>query len=95
MLDPFNGTATTGKVALEEGRDFVGIKINLWNVTDSRKRLIVIQPKASICMDIKTFIYGDTMGLLLNNTKIFIKFGFYTGILLLRLMINKYIYAII
>lgn len=39
VLDPFCGAATVGKVALEEGRDFIGIELNPAFVDLSRRRL--------------------------------------------------------
>lgn len=45
VLDPFSGTATTGKVALEEGREYTGMELNSKDVINSNYRLTCIQPK--------------------------------------------------
>ena len=39
VLDPFSGSATTGKVALEHGRDYVGIDLNADYLPLARARL--------------------------------------------------------
>lgn len=39
VLDPFNGAATTGKVALEHGRNYIGIDLNPEYIEISRNRL--------------------------------------------------------
>ena len=44
VLDPFNGSGTTGQVALEQGRGYVGIELNPDYVRLSQKRLGIIQP---------------------------------------------------
>lgn len=43
VLDPFNGAATTGKVALEHGRNYIGIDLNPKYIEISRKRLVSTQ----------------------------------------------------
>lgn len=45
VLDPFNGTATTGKVALGEGREYIGIEMNPKDVAMSRNRIKYVQQK--------------------------------------------------
>lgn len=44
VLDPFAGCATTGVVALEEGRSFVGIELNPKYAEMARKRLSMVAP---------------------------------------------------
>jgi DNA modification methylase len=44
VLDPFNGAGTTGLVALELGRRYVGIEINPAYVELSKRRLEEVQP---------------------------------------------------
>lgn len=44
VLDPFAGCATTGVVALEEGRNFVGIELNPKYVAMARERLAKVAP---------------------------------------------------
>lgn len=44
VLDPFAGCATTGVVALEEGRSFVGIELNAKYAAMARKRLSNVAP---------------------------------------------------
>lgn len=44
VLDPFSGMATTGKVALELGRSYVGIELNPKYAEDSRARLREVSP---------------------------------------------------
>ena len=39
VLDPFAGTSTTGQVALENGREFIGIELDPKSVKLSEKRL--------------------------------------------------------
>jgi site-specific DNA-methyltransferase (adenine-specific) len=41
ILDPFSGSATTGLVALEEGRNYVGIEKNVQFAEQSRCRLVM------------------------------------------------------
>lgn len=43
VLDPFNGSGTTGQVALENGRRYVGIELNPEYAALTRKRLARIQ----------------------------------------------------
>ena len=44
VLDPFSGTGTTGVVALELGRKYIGIELNPEYAEMSRKRLAAITP---------------------------------------------------
>jgi len=44
VLDPFSGTATTGVVALELGRSYIGIELNPKDAEHSRKRLAGVMP---------------------------------------------------
>lgn len=44
VLDPFNGAATTGVVALKNGRNYVGCEVNPQYVVMSRKRLHEVAP---------------------------------------------------
>jgi DNA modification methylase len=44
VLDPFSGMATTGKVALELGRSYVGIELNPKYADDSRERMRGVSP---------------------------------------------------
>lgn len=44
VLDPFAGVATTGVVALEEGRSFVGIELNPKYAAMARERLANVAP---------------------------------------------------
>lgn len=44
VLDPFAGVATTGSVALEEGRSFVGIELNPKYCAMARARLAGVAP---------------------------------------------------
>lgn len=43
VLDPFNGAGTTGLVALENGRNYVGIELNPAYAALTRKRLARVQ----------------------------------------------------
>ena len=43
VLDPFNGAGTTGLVALQLGRDYIGIELNQEYITLTEKRLSGIQ----------------------------------------------------
>ena len=38
MLDPFNGSGTTGMVALESGRRYIGIDLNAEYIELARQR---------------------------------------------------------
>jgi DNA modification methylase len=50
VLDPFNGSGTTGQVALQHGRQYVGIELNQEYVALTRVRLEgVLQAKAAAC----------------------------------------------
>jgi DNA modification methylase len=44
VLDPFAGVATTGVVALEEGRSFIGIELNPTYHATGRVRLAGVSP---------------------------------------------------
>jgi DNA modification methylase len=48
VLDPFAGAGTTGLVALEEGRDFLGIELNPEYVTLIEKRLAPLLAVATL-----------------------------------------------
>lgn len=45
VLDPFNGSGTTGQVALEEGREYIGIELNPEYIELSHKRILGSQPR--------------------------------------------------
>ena len=47
ILDPFNGSGTTGQVALEHGRDYIGIDLNTEYLELARRRLapLLAQPR--------------------------------------------------
>jgi DNA modification methylase len=47
VLDPFFGSGTTGQVAQENGRSYVGIELNPEYVDIAKKRLRRIQPRLS------------------------------------------------
>jgi site-specific DNA-methyltransferase (cytosine-N4-specific) len=44
ILDPFTGSGTTGKVALELGRDFIGCDLNPAYVEMARRRIASVAP---------------------------------------------------
>jgi DNA modification methylase len=44
VLDPFNGAGTTGVVALEAGRAYIGCELNAEYLTLTRARLATVQP---------------------------------------------------
>ena len=44
VLDPFNGSGTTGAVSLKHGRDYIGIELNPKYITLTEKRLSKVQP---------------------------------------------------
>ena len=47
VLDPFSGAATTGVVALEEGRNYVGIELNAeYQEGIARSRLVAAKTQA-------------------------------------------------
>lgn len=52
ILDPFSGAGTTGLVALEHGRSYVGIELNPDYAEMSRKRLAAADP---ICRQERMF----------------------------------------
>lgn len=45
VLDPFNGAGTTGLVALQNNRQYIGIELNPEYVKIAEKRLSYVQPK--------------------------------------------------
>ena len=45
VLDSFTGSGTTGAVALEHGRNFVGIELNADYIKLARKRIKAVQPR--------------------------------------------------
>jgi hypothetical protein len=45
VLDPFNGSGTTGAVALQYNRDYIGIDLNPEYLELTRKRLSCVQPE--------------------------------------------------
>ena len=45
VLDPFFGSGTTGQVAIEEGRRFIGIELNAEYIKISQRRLDQVQIK--------------------------------------------------
>lgn len=47
VLDCFNGSATTGSVALEHGRNYIGIELNPEYIALSLDRLEAVQPRLS------------------------------------------------
>jgi DNA modification methylase len=44
ILDPFNGSGTTGAVALEHGREYIGIELNPEYIELANKRISMVQP---------------------------------------------------
>jgi len=44
VLDPFCGSGTVGMVAIELGRDFVGIELNPDYIALAQERMVVVQP---------------------------------------------------
>lgn len=48
VLDPFFGSGTTGEVALEENRDFIGIELNPEYIKIAEKRISNVQVKMII-----------------------------------------------
>jgi DNA modification methylase len=59
VLDPFNGAATTGVVALKHGRSYVGVELNPENVEMSERRLAEAEALAKrargIAVDVPRF----------------------------------------
>lgn len=45
VLDPFNGSGTTGAVALKHGRDYIGIELNPEYIELTYRRLAEVQPR--------------------------------------------------
>jgi len=48
VLDPFNGSGTTGAVALKHGRDYIGIELNPEYIELTYKRLSEVQPRLEV-----------------------------------------------
>lgn len=48
VLDPFNGSGTTGAVALKHGRDYIGIELNPEYIELTYKRLATVQPTLEV-----------------------------------------------
>ena len=44
VLDPFNGSGTTGAVAIKHHRDYIGIELNPDYVTLTERRFAKVQP---------------------------------------------------
>ena len=44
ILDPFNGSGTTGEVAIKHGRNYIGIELNPDYIELTNKRLAQVQP---------------------------------------------------
>lgn len=44
VLDPFNGAGTTGLVAMQHGREYIGIELNPEYIEITERRLSAIQP---------------------------------------------------
>ena len=49
VLDPFLGAGTTGMVALQEGRDFLGIELNSDYAALARERIDDAQQRRTTC----------------------------------------------
>lgn len=45
VLDPFNGSGTTGLVAMQNGREYIGIELNPEYIEISKRRLANVQTK--------------------------------------------------
>jgi DNA modification methylase len=48
VLDPFNGSGTTGAVSIKHGRDYIGIELNPKYIELTRRRLARVQPILAI-----------------------------------------------
>lgn len=48
VLDPFFGSGTTGEVAVQNGRDYIGIELNPDYIDISKKRLECVQMKLNL-----------------------------------------------
>lgn len=48
VLDPFNGSGTTGQVALQRNRNYIGIELNPEYVELSHNRLSKVTQKPSL-----------------------------------------------
>lgn len=48
VLDPFNGSGTTGYVALKNNRDYIGIELNPEYIELTHKRLATVQPTLEV-----------------------------------------------
>ncbi len=44
VLDPFHGSGTTGKVALEHSRRYIGVELNPEYIAMSERRMRNLQP---------------------------------------------------
>jgi DNA modification methylase len=44
ILDPFNGSGTTGEVAIRHGRNYIGVELNPAYVELARKRIGAVAP---------------------------------------------------
>ncbi|MCP4142866.1 MAG: site-specific DNA-methyltransferase, partial [Chloroflexi bacterium] len=49
VLDPFMGSGTTGKAAILEGREFIGIEIDPEYFEIAKKRIATAQPGLPKC----------------------------------------------
>ena len=49
MLDPFNGSGTTGRVAIRHGRSYIGLDVSReYLVEQSQKRMDGVQMQAPL-----------------------------------------------
>lgn len=55
MLDPFNGSGTTGIVAVKNGRSYIGIELNAEYVEITKRRL-----KKEVGIEVSTTVDGKT-----------------------------------
>ena len=44
VLDPFNGSGTTGEVSIKHGRNYIGCELNPAYIELTHKRLAEVQP---------------------------------------------------
>ena len=53
MLDPFNGSGTTGYVSVKNGRDYIGIDLSpAYNeIAERRLSAAAAQPALDLCAD--------------------------------------------
>jgi len=61
VLDPFNGSATTGVVAMQEKRDYIGIELNPEYVVMSKNRLEKEEQRLSH-LPKQNLLFGETDG---------------------------------